>query len=434
MGQSIAVLLQCAAAMKEQGALDTAFELYSRAAEEGSAEAEFELGLLWEEAACDFMEDCDEFETYPKAEEHYMNAAHKGHSKAALALAKLYFSSYYSPNQFQEAVHWYERAAELGEQEAVEYLAAHEEAVRTRQAAEAGDPEAMVKAAQLLFEGKYLKRGEREGLDYLRMAAKADYLPAVEAIAERLYCRRYFKEAAEWFERALALGNDKVIIKLAGLYADDFGAGRNAERAKALYLLALEGEKRTEALWGLGYLYSNDPDLYDTEVALRYLREYEALTGNRPHRIDEIENIAALSERAEQGDADAAFKLGEAYEYEGRGVPRDYFCKRKWYERAAELGHEQAMEKAADSYYYGKDGNGKDETVDLKKAAFWYEQAAMHRHKFAVHRLALMYYKGEGVERNLKKAILWMALLQDDFYLGSSAKQLVEKWKKELGE
>ena len=431
----LTALLARAAARLSENRPDEAFELYARAAEEGSAEAEYYLGRLWEEAECDFMEESDDFQTYSNAEDYYTAAADKGYSKAALALAKLYASnSSYRASCFEEALQWYRRAAELGEAEAIEYMAAYEEAVRTQKAADEGDPEAMLKTAELLFAGRYLKWDTHLAKSYLAAAAEKDYLPGVEAYAERLYRSRNPKEAAKWFERAFELGSEKIIMRLAYLYADDYGAGRNAERAKELYLLAL-GKGETEALDRLGHLYSRDPDLYDPDVALKYFEEYEARTGKHPSGADDIDRISQLCDRFQrEADAEAAFLLGEAFEYEGRGVPRDYFQKRKWYERAAELGHVKAMEKTADAYYFGKGGNRKDEEVNLEKAAYWYERAAENGQKFAIERLAFMYHDGEGVERDLKRSIHWMELVKDDFYLGRSAKQLLQKWKKELEE
>ena len=427
----ITSLLQHANDCVKNGYLDEAFELYTNAAELGSAEAEYNLGKLWEEVECDFMEDYDDFDTYTRAEECYMNAAEKGHGKAALALANLYLSNYFYPNCFDESLHWFERAAELGELEAIDFMSHHQDAVRTVEAAEQGNLEAMLKAATLLFQGKYLKKEDWKATSYLRTASQMDYLPAIETLGERLYYRRNFKEAAKCFERALELGSDKWIIQLAGLYADDYGAGRNAKRAEELYFLALE-KGDDEALSKLGYLYSRDPNLYDPEKALSYFEEYEKRTGFHSNGFDEIKHVASLVKFAEDGDKEAAFELGESYEYEGRGVPKDYYSKRKWYEYAAELGHEKAMEKVADAYYFGKEGNRNDEEVNLEKAAFWYERAAKVGRKFAIERMAFMYHNGEGVERNLEKAIFWMEKLLDDFYFASNAKRFVKKWKEEL--
>ena len=55
------------------------------------------------------------------------------------------------------------------------------------------------------------------------------------------------------------------------------------------------------------------------------------------------EDLDTLRERAEQGDADAQFGLGFMYEV-GQGVPQDYARAHMWWNLAAALGHEDAME------------------------------------------------------------------------------------------
>ena len=45
---------------------------------------------------------------------------------------------------------------------------------------------------------------------------------------------------------------------------------------------------------------------------------------------------------AEQGDADAQFRLGQMY-YLGWGVSQDYEEARKWYRKAADQGHAEAQ-------------------------------------------------------------------------------------------
>ena len=45
---------------------------------------------------------------------------------------------------------------------------------------------------------------------------------------------------------------------------------------------------------------------------------------------------------AEQGDADAQFKLGTMYN-RGEGVPQDHAEALKWYRRAADQGHDVAQ-------------------------------------------------------------------------------------------
>lgn len=60
--------------------------------------------------------------------------------------------------------------------------------------------------------------------------------------------------------------------------------------------------------------------------------------------------IAALSVKANAGDADAQHKLGYAYD-KGEGVPQDYAQAAAWYRKAAEQGHAGAQFFLGVAYY-----------------------------------------------------------------------------------
>lgn len=55
------------------------------------------------------------------------------------------------------------------------------------------------------------------------------------------------------------------------------------------------------------------------------------------------DTIKVWHERAEQGDVDAQFYLGECYYY-GRGVEKSLTEAKKWYQEAAAQGYEQAQQ------------------------------------------------------------------------------------------
>jgi uncharacterized protein len=63
--------------------------------------------------------------------------------------------------------------------------------------------------------------------------------------------------------------------------------------------------------------------------------------------------IAALSVKANAGDADAQHKLGYAYE-KGEGVPQGYAQAAAWYRKAAEQGHAGAQFFLGVAYYLGQ--------------------------------------------------------------------------------
>jgi uncharacterized protein len=69
----------------------------------------------------------------------------------------------------------------------------------------------------------------------------------------------------------------------------------------------------------------------------------------RPRRLKSLQ--------AEQGDANAQFKLGLMY-YNGEGVPEDDAEAVKWYRKAAEQGLAGAQFNLGVMYAYGKVSRG----------------------------------------------------------------------------
>lgn len=80
--------------------------------------------------------------------------------------------------------------------------------------------------------------------------------------------------------------------------------------------------------------------------------------------------IEDLFRRAQGGDNDACFNLGECFFY-GRGVKQDYSKAVKWYIQSSDRGDCSSQKKLADCYYLGQ---GTERNVQL--AAKRYEQAA----------------------------------------------------------
>ena len=77
-----------------------------------------------------------------------------------------------------------------------------------------------------------------------------------------------------------------------------------------------------------------------------------------------------LLERAEMGDAEAQYNLGDTYA-NGIGVTKDDEEAVKWYRKAAEQGHAEAQFSLGLMYAFGE-GVAKD----LEEAVKWYRKAA----------------------------------------------------------
>ncbi len=120
---------------------------------------------------------------------------------------------------------------------------------------------------------------------------------------------------------------------------------------------------------------------------------------------------------AEQGNADAQYRLGFAYQYSNRGVPKDDTEAVKWYRNAAEQGQVEAqLALARWSYRCGVDipdpfCDFKDQVnADYTEAAKWYRLAAEQGNAEAQRNLGIMYTEGQGVPQDYVMAHKWLNL------------------------
>ena len=124
----------------------------------------------------------------------------------------------------------------------------------------------------------------------------------------------------------------------------------------------------------------------------------------------EIEMIKCRK-AAEQGDADAQYRLGTCYAI-GDGVETNEAEALKWYHKAAEQGHEGAKGRLVDWYKLEEDRAVK---WYRKAEVGWYRKAAEQGCVIAQFRLGMCYATGTGVEQNQEKAEEWFDKIKDPF-------------------
>jgi uncharacterized protein len=104
---------------------------------------------------------------------------------------------------------------------------------------------------------------------------------------------------------------------------------------------------------------------------------------------------------AEEGNAEAQYNLGQAYEYGEFGAV-DLVESMRWYKKAAQQGYVHAQFKL--SIFYE---DGKVCEVDLKAAYLWAEKAALQGLIHAQKRVSAFLSLGKGVDRDLQKSAYW---------------------------
>ena len=132
---------------------------------------------------------------------------------------------------------------------------------------------------------------------------------------------------------------------------------------------------------------------------------------------------------AEQGYADAQFKLGLMYG-NGEGVPENDKTAMIWFTKAAEQGY-------ADAQLYLGLMSHSSQPVDgfpknNKTAAMWLAKAAEQGDARAQFFLGYIYATGEGVPENDIKAYAWSSMAKANGYnIDGAAKIIKERMTKE---
>jgi TPR repeat protein len=116
---------------------------------------------------------------------------------------------------------------------------------------------------------------------------------------------------------------------------------------------------------------------------------------------------ATLIQKASNGDVNAQYELGRAYEYGGfdefgEEVRADKKQAVEWYRKSAELGYAKAQSALASMYQYGH-GVRKSQ----KQAFYWYKKSADQGCDSAQASLADLYRHGEGVAEDSEQAMFW---------------------------
>ena len=106
-------------------------------------------------------------------------------------------------------------------------------------------------------------------------------------------------------------------------------------------------------------------------------------------------------EAAELGHEWAQFRLAESYG-SGQGVESDPSEAVKWYRKASEQGNDWAQFQLGESYR-----TGQGVQIDPSEAVKWYRKATEQEIHWAEYRLGESYATGQGVEKDINKAVEW---------------------------
>ena len=163
----------------------------------------------------------------------------------------------------------------------------------------------------------------------------------------------YYK-AVEWWSKAAERGHIKAQVKLGDCYEEGLGGlSSNINNAlKWWNLAAAQGDsKAKEKILKVQISTEKHKEKVDNE--------YDDLFSNNRDELsnissdNKVELVKAWKIAAEQGDANAQYKLGLCYK-QGFGVNQNASESVKWWKLAVEQNNSDAMYKLALCYKYGK--------------------------------------------------------------------------------
>jgi len=340
--------------------LEKALELFQKAAEQGYAPAQYNIGNFYYNGAV-------VGQNYIKAFEWYLRAAKQGNVYAQYNVGMIYANGYIGMADFDKALEWHLKAAEQG-----------------------------FTLAQISIGSFYISG----------LGVKQDY-----------------KKAFDWFLKA-AIQNDALAqSNIGSFYAYGLGVEVNYGESLKWYLKAAE-QSYAAAQFAVGLIYDKGLSVKrdDNEALKWYFRaaeqDYAAATYNIGVHYkngngvvqDNDKAFEWLLKAAEQGFPDAQSSIGEYYA-NGKIVQQDYTKALEWYLKAAEQGYEGGQYNIGTLY-----ANGQGVSVNYAKALEWFLKAAEQGSALAQTSIGGSYLNGHGVMQDYGEALKWFlkAALQND--------------------
>jgi TPR repeat protein len=405
-----------------------------RAADQGSVEAEYDLGYLLEN---EFDKSGQQVANFQVASEWLRKAADHGSVKAMFELAELYNYGKLGDDQRSNCIPWYLKAAAQGNVDAQ---------------AEVGE------LAKYYPNSELLKKVDV--VNALQQSAESGNFEAQFQLSKRYQTgdgvTKDVNEAFKWMQKAAQNGSASsevgdAMYQLALMYEKDEGVSSDITQAHTLFLQAAETYAQPDAMFQVGQMYEkgdgvpqddrkaaefyasefhnsvdpNDPNLIHPEKypngVINYANTSDAsvesllnlwATGRgfpaeKDKQIPGYKEPAALIQyfAGYIKTAKSQYYAGEIY-YQGKLVPKNIAQAADWFNKAAMQGSPEAMNRIGEMWAVGMN-NG---TPDATEAAGWYRKAAERGLAEAQYHLGLCLAKGEGVSANPAEASKWLKL------------------------
>ncbi len=438
------------------------FAVKKALAESGDAQAQFDLGLMYESGEGTTAD-------HKEALRWYEAAASQGHSKAQNYTGVAYKKGTGTEVNVEKAVSWYKKSAMGGYAPAQRNYALalmkgegcdadpQEALYWMEQAAENGMDRAQERVAQMYEEGEGCDLPEetrrKKALCWYEKAAEQGREKAQFSCALLYYTSegdgQDKAKALHWFKQAAEQGNAPAQMNCGVMYFN--GEGCSADRREALRWFMLAGENgHADAAYRCGTMYvSGEGCNADYREALHWFEKARELGHEKAQeaydivsaRIREDETAGneqgetqrqeirqraqktfeRMKDAAESGDMETQYELAQLYD-EGLGVVGENKAEAlRWYKCAASQGHADAQYRCAMMY---REGDGT--RPDQEKAIEWCRRSALQDHVKAQTVLGIMYYGGDrSVPGNTARGVYWLEKAKDN-----GSREAEELWKR----
>ncbi|EXX76220.1 Skt5p [Rhizophagus irregularis DAOM 197198w] len=320
-----------------------AFKLFEEASKQNHMLAQYYVGLCYHYGR-GVMKDKE------LALEYFKKTADENFSSGQLRIGFYYRKK----KDFNMAFHWYEKAANSGNNIAQFHL------------------------ARMYKDGEGVAKDYNKAFQLFQKSAEGEHINGIAMLG---YCYRNGigtcsnkKKAIVFYQKAANLGHNRAQYILALMYESGEGVEKDYEEAFELCKKSAEGGY-LEGMFTLAYYYC---DGIGTNV-------------------DEQKAAEIYQKAANLGHSKSQYNLALMYE-NGEGVDRDYKKAFKLYEESSR----EVVEGAFKLGYFYKNGLGT--SLNKQKAVEFYQKAVNLGHFVAKFNLALMYKTGKGVSKDYEKA------------------------------
>ncbi|KAK9906721.1 hypothetical protein WJX75_006842 [Coccomyxa subellipsoidea] len=327
------------------------------------------------------------------------------------------------PTREQQVLH-YQWFADLGSAEAQRALGQMlttgvqrdpEQAFRYfRQAAEAGDADAMAHLGHMYANGVGVAASNESALEWFDRAARRNH-PSGQYGLGYLHLSGYgvpkdAKKAFKYFTSAAEQGHVESWFHLGVMHLNGWGTNINAQQALNYFSMASKlGHVLAQYNLAMLHLQGSAADKGGCTAALELLKK---ISERGPwaavlqdafdwYRAGDYEGAAVAYLKAaemglEVGQSNAAWMLARGY---GAAGPAASALAQKLHQRAAGQGNVDALLQLGDSHWYGRGAER-----DWARAAQLYQTASKYRNAQALFNLGFMHEFGAGLPQDLHLA------------------------------